>query len=491
MDNKLNWYFNMTINNEINIFKAEYNYGPIEQQIVERYSLTNFLDNLASKVYKPFIFPATNRKLDEVRVSESKDQLKAIGGKSLLLETPDGAMLDTMYLKARDFKTSIEKYFYLVSTNSTSNKSQELLFTLKPEFCTKEIIKEKDQYLSSYRFKPSDERAIKFLVFLKKLGFSEINFGRLPNIQKNVNTLSKTFLKYLESYFNRKIYGVNFRIHTLPKEIERIRSFNEEISSTPTAVISGGANGLYIFYKTLAAHYLIRGLDVILADFRGHGASIGIPTSYNTKLDLETVYQYLSKKEGIKNKDILLHGHCLGAGSSTDLAARRKGVNIIVDRSFSNINNLLQEDIQVILSDYEFDIFPFSEEINSLSDILSTQNIQKISSLTSSLLSNFVVYDNATNLSKIEGKVALVIATNDDIISEEEIDNQLKVFKEKTIIYTNKGHEGSWLYKERESNSDMTSITATSEQFNEFLIESNLYMQIFDLSSALVTNIAA
>jgi alpha/beta superfamily hydrolase len=90
----------------------------------------------------------------------------------------------------------------------------------------------------------------------------------------------------------------------------------------------------------------MRGLDVMMVDFRGYGNNQGLPTAYKTKLDMETAYQYLAKEHGVKNKDLLLHGHCFGAAPATDLAARRKGISIIVDKSFSKFQNIVAREAE-------------------------------------------------------------------------------------------------------------------------------------------------
>lgn len=454
----------MTINNEINIFKADYNYGPVQERPVQRYYLTNLFDNLTAKAYKKFIYPGAAKKFDKDRLSLSKNQLKAIGGKVVSMKTPDGELLDGMYLKARDFKTSLEKYLSLVSITKTSENSEELLFTLKPEFCTKE----ESMFFPSCTYKPCDQEAINFLEHVQSLEFGELTMdGPLPEIKENESRSGRIY-NYLRSFIYSKVRGVNFRLHCLPKQIEELRSLNEEIVSNPTVLISGGNGGLYIFYKSLAALYLIRGLDVMLADFRGYGDSTGTPTAYNTKLDLETVYQFLSKEQGVKNEDILLHGHCLGAGSATDLAARRKGINILVDRSFSNIRHLTKEVISEMVE--EFNIF-------------SEKNSGRIGTVASHFLCQSVHYDNASNLSRVEGKIVLIRATNDDVISEDDFTKLVETPKEKTIIYTDRGHNDYWIYSGNRLNNKHAekSTFKTSEEFNQFLIEANLYRKVFDL----------
>ena len=181
---------------------------------------------------------------------------------------------------------------------------------------------------------------------------------------------------------------------------------------------------------------------------------------------------YLSKEKGVKNKDLLVYGHCQGAGSSTDLAARRKGVNIMVDRSFANYHTILKEKApRTIYSHFSAGvhtsrkflkknilpkIYLLNEEkkarknLKKLSnDILSwikeKKVSEKLSKIAIPILSTCINYDNATNLSKIEGKIAFVISKEDNIIPAEEYKKQRNSCAEKTKIFTDLDHSGGWV----------------------------------------------
>lgn len=450
----------MTVSNAIHLFTSDYDYGLSSEQIEERNPALNLLDNVTSSLtYRSFLYPGSTRKFDTNRIVESKEQLKSVGGRSIRMKTPDGEFLDGIHIKAKNFKDIFEKYLTLIALKDLSDKSQEMIFTLKPEFCKRE----KALFFPSYTYEPSDEGAKEFLKHLQSLRFGELRFdGQVPDFYESKEK-NKGFL---ESFFTKKVSGVNFRLFYLPKQIEELRSINEEILSNPTVLISGGNGGLYIFYKTLAALYLIRGLDVILADFRGYGTSTGTPTAYNTKLDLETIYQYLSKEKKVENKDILLHAHCLGAGSATDLAARREGINIIVDRSFADIGGLLKQGTDYLLRNNKY-----------ISKYIPEGISQRISTLVSNLLNYSITYDNIKNLNKIKGNVAIVRADNDEIITEEEAMKQINSREEKTVIYTSVGHNNLWISsKEGDDNKTET------EALNQFLLNNNLYRKIFELT---------
>lgn len=199
----------------------------------------------------------------------------------------------------------------------------------------------------------------------------------------------------------------------------------------------------YAAYKGLAA-YLIRGINVMMVDFRGYGRSEGSPTDVRTKLDLDTAYQYLQTQYNIKNEDLIVHGHCLGGGPASDLAARRPGVNLILDRSFSDYREIARE---------RFPVF------------------QK---LISAIMPSIVNYNNAENLRNVKGNVAIAMSVEDAVIPREQITKLIdnlpdsEPSKHYQLMHTTERHTGLW-----------TDDAITAKQFDQFLNKTGLRGRLF------------
>lgn len=409
------------IENKNHIFCARYDYGTKEQQIINKNALISLIETLIVRIFKAMIYTGAsflrNSFIDPARIETARKQLSSIGAESVKLKTPDGDILDGMYLNANNFKSKLEKLFYVVETEEDGIIKQKL--TIKPEFCTPE----EQKTLSGepyYYLKPNDE-VQSFLNDIEGIGIS---------INKN---------EFLSIEFNT--FGPCIEISNISKNLPVI---TDEKNSHPTALFAAGSATCYPCLKNLAAAYLLRGINVMMIDFRGYGASEGSPTTHKTKLDLETAYQYLSKEKGVENKDLVVHAHCLGGGAATDLAARRKGVNLILDRSFSEYREVARNRFPVI-SNIVYKALPW--------------------------IAN---YNNSDNLKKIEGNIAIAMAKNDVIISEEQTIKQINNLPNNKkgqfikLIDSPSGHAGLW-----------TNYAITALQFNQFLEQAKLRRNIF------------
>lgn len=127
----------MIVNNAIHLFTSDYDLP--KEQIEVRNPVLNLLDNVTSSLtYRSFLYPGSTKKFDINRIVASKEQLKSVGGQSIRMKTPDGEFLDGIYIKAKNFKDIFERYLTLIALKDLSDKSQEMIFTLKPEFCKRE-----------------------------------------------------------------------------------------------------------------------------------------------------------------------------------------------------------------------------------------------------------------------------------------------------------------------------------------------------------------
>lgn len=308
-------------NKEIFPYAAKFDYGNKEEQIVKPKVTTQIFKESISAVLKPLLFPGASYLkhvlIDTVRIEEARNHLKKLGGQEITLKTPDGDKIDGMYMEAKDFKTAIEKYCDVIEIDNKDGTVTQYL-TVKPDLCdeVEETIMNRP-----YIWMRPDKEARAFLDgVLDKLGLGMFSRNKIPNTDKR---------------------GYLIKIGTFSKDLPPISS--ESNTSQPTVMISPGSGMSFAAYKGLAASYLIRGINVMMIDFRGYGRSKGNPTDYKTKLDLETVYQYLKDVHHVENEDLLVHGHCQGAGPGSDLAGRRKKVNLLIDRSFADYSEVGRE----------------------------------------------------------------------------------------------------------------------------------------------------
>lgn len=414
----------MTIikNAKQSVFQAEYNYHSAESSIKKSNIISRIVNNFFVIIFKVFIYPGASflkyKLIDSNRIEQAKKQLISIGGQSVTMKTPDGDKIDGMYLNAKDFKSSFDKYCTLVEVENEDGTIKQSLI-VKPEFCHKEH--PNGEKFPAY-MKPNPE-VISILNTLKRLGM-EI----YPN--KVISNEDKT-------------RGYTIELGHVSKETALIE-MGKTRDSKPTVIISPGSGMVYPAYKGLAVAYLLRGINVMMFDFRGYGNSQGSPTEIRTKLDLETAYQYVQTQHRVKNEDLIVHGHCLGGGPASDLAARRVGVNLILDRSFSQFREI---------ASLRFPLFK---------------------KLIAAIMPSIVNYNNAENLRNVRGHIAIALAADDAVIPEEQITKLIDHLPESRpgkilkLMDTKGGHTGLW-----------TDHDVTSKQFNQFLERTHLKRRLF------------
>lgn len=85
------------------------------------------------------------------------------------------------------------------------------------------------------------------------------------------------------------------------------------------------------------------GLSALIIDYRGYGNSEGSPTEQGTYIDAETAWNYLTVKRGHKPDKIIIFGRSLGGAIAAWLAGRVSPAGVILESSFTSIENLAKK----------------------------------------------------------------------------------------------------------------------------------------------------
>jgi len=78
------------------------------------------------------------------------------------------------------------------------------------------------------------------------------------------------------------------------------------------------------------------GYDVMIYDYRGYGASTGVPSEKGTYWDALTVWNYVKGEKGIPPEKIVLFGRSLGGAISAWLAEQVDPGALVVESSFTS-----------------------------------------------------------------------------------------------------------------------------------------------------------
>lgn len=110
------------------------------------------------------------------------------------------------------------------------------------------------------------------------------------------------------------------------------------------------------------------GAECILFDYRGYGRSDGSATEENCYADAMAVYDWLRQTKGVDADDIVLFGRSLGGAVAIDLATRVECGGLIVESTFSSIEEMGKRMYPFLpvkyLVRYRFDSFEKISRVN-------------------------------------------------------------------------------------------------------------------------------
>ncbi|MBI5664896.1 MAG: alpha/beta hydrolase [Nitrospirae bacterium] len=84
-------------------------------------------------------------------------------------------------------------------------------------------------------------------------------------------------------------------------------------------------------------------VNVLIFDYRGYGMSKGSPSEEGLYLDVEAVYDYLVNEKKVPPQKIIGYGESLGGAVIIDLAGKHKLGGIILEGSFTSIQDMAKK----------------------------------------------------------------------------------------------------------------------------------------------------
>lgn len=82
------------------------------------------------------------------------------------------------------------------------------------------------------------------------------------------------------------------------------------------------------------------GTNILALDYRGFGASEGLPSEGGLRLDAEAAYWYLRNTERVPASRIILYGHSLGSAVAIDLASRVPVTGMVLEGAFTSLTKV-------------------------------------------------------------------------------------------------------------------------------------------------------
>jgi fermentation-respiration switch protein FrsA (DUF1100 family) len=98
----------------------------------------------------------------------------------------------------------------------------------------------------------------------------------------------------------------------------------------------GGRPQFYAWFRDL-------GVNLFAYDYRGFGASAGVPSEPGVYADADAAYRYLTDSLHVPPSRIILFGHSLGTGVTIELARHVAAAGMIVEDAYTSVADRGQE----------------------------------------------------------------------------------------------------------------------------------------------------
>lgn len=236
-----------------------------------------------------------------VKAQNTRDAYSAIGGKHIKLKTADNITLDGFYLDAQEFRKKLHdhggKFMTLTKKFPNTTKTIETIAFSKKDFEKNEqhILRQLAK-LNGYPNFSEDNSIVDISGgWCRITDGDQILLMRDEYAYESMNQSSQD--KQLIEWVPGK---AEFRI----KEDENYpieRGIEKDIKvegSGGIVVSTSGINGVYEMrdQQKQTLSYLLRGMSVVLFNFRGHGESEGKPTKNGFHHDIEAAYEFAKSK---------------------------------------------------------------------------------------------------------------------------------------------------------------------------------------------------
>lgn len=389
-------------------------------------NLSKSLNELYSKIFDfQKQLNETNLKIDELQKDldkvqslkkkgeETRNLFHSVGGENLHLITSDKVKLNATFLDTSAFKQELKNNNgqFVVLTKNTPNGE-----TVKIEGISFKLtdIQQNENHIVNNLEKLNSLTCFELEKIKLGSGWTKVLDGENLILVRNENLYSIINNKTSDKDFISSIPGtVDFKLIN-PPACQLQREYREIDSNSigGTVIIGSGIDGVYEQHKVEAMAFLFKGMNVMMVNFRGYGQNEGIPSEEGFCKDFEAAYEYCKYRTGHPDNKILIKGICMSGGPAAHLAAKYPAINIFLDQTFSNFQNLVESQVKDYL-DFKVSFLKENKKINDpqlrILNICSSI-IAKIASL---LAPKFEV---SKNLAKNNGRKAILFVYDDEVI---------------------------------------------------------------------------
>ena len=119
---------------------------------------------------------------------------------------------------------------------------------------------------------------------------------------------------------------------------------NKDSENVPTLIyFHGNAGNMGFRLKNAAEMYALVGINILMMDYRGYGASTGTPNEKGLNIDADTVLKFVKSHPKLINSPVLLFGRSLGGAVCVSLAKRYPDLvdAVILENTFLSVSAMV------------------------------------------------------------------------------------------------------------------------------------------------------
>lgn len=386
-----------------------------------------------------------------VKAKKTREDYKAIGGEQIKIKTADNVTLDGFYFDAQEFRKKLRddggELMTLTKTFADSTRQfQAIAFKRKDFETNKKHILEHLYKLKAYpEFSDTDNETL-----------TDISGGWCPvNDGDRILLIRDEYAFELQNQKNKEKQVIEFdpgkqefRIKKDGYPIERKLEEIKVEGSGGLVISTSGILGVYEMsgQKQETLNYLMRGMSVVVFNFRGYGESEGIPTKEGYHHDMDAIYQFAKSKQP-NDKKILFAALCMSGGPAAYEAGKHPHTNIFLNQSYSSLEDIAQDQID---RNFEGLVKEHLPKFSKTKFFKKNKNFLK--ALASILAPLFIPNFNVTkNIAKNHGHKGILYVYDDDLIPISQVEKNIKAVinngkLEDLSVYPSPGKHGDiWL----------------------------------------------
>lgn len=328
------------------------------------------------------------------KAESTRGQLKVLGAERVKIKhESENVTLDGMYCSCDEFKSKLREI-----------GAQTCEISVKPKG-----IKEIEKFTALSVPRDADQSAV--MHALSGLGTFNVTWTKIDYKGQILLVPENTIKNHV--FLQPLTDSYSFDPETDDIDVTNSKDLTDKKSEGGTVLLTSGSLGIYEMHKLEILSFLMKGMNVMTINFRGYGESTGYPSENGLNRDIEAAYNFIKEKTKIDDNKILIKGLCMSGGAATHLAAKHPEVNLFLDQTYSNFEDIALKSVEKALEEK----FPESILRESMLGWV-IQNLKTVVKVFVRLISP--AWKINEEIGNVKGNVALLVSKDDELVTKDD-----------------------------------------------------------------------